>query len=73
MQLTESLPVRQRFYSVPECSTIFHLPLRTTYAAVAKGLIASVRFNKRILVPETEIERLLNADSGASHPNGGRP
>ncbi len=53
------IPVQRQAYSITEFATIFGIPVRTGYAAAQRGLIRTVRIGSRIVVPATEVERLL--------------
>ncbi len=53
------VPVERQAYSIPEFATIFGIPVRTGYAAAQRGDIKTIRFGSRIVVPATEVQRLL--------------
>jgi len=44
---------------VPEAGKLLNLSRATTYALVNQGVIPSIRFGKRIVVPRKALEELL--------------
>jgi len=69
VRIEESLPeMEKQTYSVTEVSQILGLGRVSTYRAIHRGEIPSIRFNGRILVPRSGIECLLGRGLGsASH------
>jgi excisionase family DNA binding protein len=51
---TESLVL-----DVPEAGRLLHLSRATAYALAAQGVIPTIRFGKRLLVPRKALEELL--------------
>jgi excisionase family DNA binding protein len=56
--------------SVPEAARLLGLSRSTTYAAVKRGDIPSVRIGGRIVVPLRRLEELINPERGNA-PTGG--
>ena len=54
--------------SVTETARLLGLSREGTYQAVRRGDIPSVRIGKRILVPRTALEQLLQGGPGAPGP-----
>jgi len=44
---------------VPEAGRLLHLSRATAYQMAAQGVIPTIRFGKRIVVPKAALERLL--------------
>ncbi|MDP9362894.1 MAG: helix-turn-helix domain-containing protein [Chloroflexota bacterium] len=63
-----NIPVCRHTYSVPEFSAIFGVPLRTAYAAVQRGQIRSIKIGSRVVVPASEVERLLASSAPTARP-----
>ncbi len=48
--------------SVPEFSRIVGIGLASAYKAVERGEIKAARIGKRLVIPKTEVERVLRAE-----------
>lgn len=51
--------IERATYSVDETSKVLGLGRNTTYEAVRTGAIGSIKIGGRILIPRTEVERIL--------------
>jgi excisionase family DNA binding protein len=56
-----SLTLERQIYSVAEFRAVMGIGRNTAYAAIAAGQVRSVRIGKRLLVPRSEVERILSA------------
>jgi excisionase family DNA binding protein len=56
-----SLPLERQVYSVAEFRAVMGIGRNTAYDAIATGQVGSVRIGKRIVIPRTEVERILSA------------
>jgi excisionase family DNA binding protein len=52
-------------YSVAEAGRLLGLSRNGTYNACLSGRIFSIRIGKRVLIPKTAIEKMLNNDQSA--------
>lgn len=48
--------------SVPEFSRIVGIGLASAYKAVERGEIKAARIGKRLVIPKTEVDRVLRAE-----------
>ena len=53
-QITESL-----VYDVPTAGKLLNLSRATAYSLAAQGIIPTIRFGKRLVVPRKALEELL--------------
>ena len=58
-------------YSVDEVAKLLGLGRNTTYEAVWRGQIPSVRVGRRLLVPRRALEEFLARDEGIRQLTGG--
>ena len=54
-EITESL-----VYDVPTAGKLLNLSRATAYSLAAQGLIPTIRFGKRLVVPKAALEKLLS-------------
>jgi len=52
-------------YTVDEAAKIIGIARVSAYAAVHSGAIPTIKIGKRLLVPKTALERLLNGQDGS--------
>jgi len=52
--------------NVPEAGRMLNLSRATAYNLCAQGVIPTIRFGKRLVVPRRALERLLNGENKAS-------
>jgi excisionase family DNA binding protein len=53
-------------FDVPQVGRLLGLSRNNTYELVKTGHIHAIRLGKRLLVPKSEVERLLAAGDGAA-------
>lgn len=53
-------PIESLVYDVPTAGKLLHLSRATAYSLAAQGVIPTIRFGKRLVVPKVALERLLN-------------
>ena len=56
--------IERRTYSVREAAKILGISANSAYEFVARGELKSVRIGRRIIIAQTEIDRLLGANAG---------
>ncbi len=57
-------------YNVPTAGKLLNLSRATAYSLATQGVIPTVRFGKRILVPKAALEKMLSeAGGGNKAPN----
>ena len=54
-------------YSPQEAAMTLGLCLNTIYKLLKRGQLQSVKLDRKILIPRTEIERLIRPDSRVAH------
>ena len=47
-------------YDVPTAGKLLNLSRATAYSMCAQGIIPTLRFGKRLVVPKAALERMLN-------------
>lgn len=58
-------------YDVPTAGKLLNLSRATAYSLCAQGIIPTIRFGKRIVVPRKALEELLaSAGQGTLQPKG---
>ena len=56
-------------YSPQEAAMTLGLCLNTIYKLIKQGQLRSVKLDRKILIPTTEIERLLSPENSTVHAN----
>lgn len=64
--MTSKATTEKRAFSVPKASAMLDISTASGWNAVWSGRIRSIRIGGRVLIPATEIERLLNEGTETS-------
>lgn len=57
--MTVKEPVESLVYDVPTAGKLLNLSRATAYSLAAQGIIPTIRFGKRLVVPRKALEELL--------------
>ncbi len=63
--MTVKEPMESLVYDVPTAGKLLNLSRATAYSLAAQGVIPTIRFGKRVVVPRKALEELLASASKA--------
>ena len=64
LNIMDDLPQNRPVYTVMETAVLLGLGRNSTYEAITRGQIPSIRVGRRVLVPRAALEHMLAAANG---------